>query len=103
MALNHVPAEAAIGTHWTFQVDDRSGAQVLQACSIECLARKLGSEAAFVVLANCKTDAIYRDTRAGGHTFENSVGSDAKRSKLATVVYRDDFADFFNDSGEHKR
>src|SRR5688572_25453849 len=106
MPLNHVSAEAPIRAHRTFEVDDRSGAKVFQTRSIECFARKFGCETGFVVLANRKADAINRNTRAGGHTFKDSAGANAKRSeRISIALFFDgsDLADFFNDSREHRR
>ena len=102
MALHDVSAEAAVHRGGPFEVDTRPHRQLLEARAVQCFGHHIGTELSIRQhFDHRQAHTVDRDrvavTGVGGH---HGAADDEPR-RIREVFLADDFAQFFDDSGEH--
>jgi hypothetical protein len=101
MALDEVPVEPAAQLHGALQVDAGAGGQCAEAGAGEGLADDVGRELALRGLHDGEADAVHGDRVAVPHPLGDDGAPQAEAGGARQFLYGDDFAELFDDSGEH--
>src|SRR5215217_2037040 len=102
MALNDVPAEPAVHRGSAFEVDAAAHADPTQAGTAQRLADHVSGERSVGQnVDDRQADTVDSDGIAVAGVGRDDGATDDEPSGIAEVFLADDFAYFFNDSGEH--
>ena len=89
MALNDVATESAVGPHRPLEIHSRTGAQILEACAVQCLAGQIcGRSWPGAERADRETDAVYSNALPCADPIQNASGPDTDASETRRYLRR---------------
>ena len=103
MALHNVAAEPSVCAHRSLEIYGGPGVERIQTRAFERFTRKVCRKRSGIECSNGQADAVDGDAVARFDPIEDSSHLNTQRSKITRVFNRNDLADYFNDSGEHRQ